>query len=92
MSRHLTQNLKQIEVLVSLDQEIGHYIVEGVNVDYLSCYGMTIPETLASFKSGFFLTLSYNVGKGSLSRYICQNPEPYLHYFDDGTFKHFIAL
>jgi len=53
---------------------------------------MTIPEALASFKSGFLLTLSYNVGKGSLSRYICQNPEPYLHYFDDGTSKHFIAL
>lgn len=47
---------------------------------------------LESFRLGFLRTLAYNVEKNKLQHYICKNPEPYLHYFDDGTSKHFIDL
>ena len=86
------KGFNRIEVLVALDNEVGHYIVEGINVDYLSCYGTTVTEALESFRLGFLRTLAYNVEKDKLQHYICKNPQSYLHYFDDGTSKHSIDL
>jgi len=49
-------------------------------------------ETEYKFLVNSQLFLAYNVEKDKLQHYICKNPEPYLHYFDDGTSKHFIDL
>lgn len=88
-------DFKRIEVLVELDKEVNHYIVEGVNVDYLSCYGKTVTLAVESFYQTFLVTIAKNFqlfGVEKVATLLKYNIDPQLNYFDDGASKVFIQL
>jgi hypothetical protein len=81
----------KVEVLVTIDNSVGLYHVEGQNVNYVSCSESTIDKALEGFLDGLSLTHKLHEEHGfKTTKLFTDNPYKVLNKFDDNVKEYII--